>query len=100
MKKIDQKNLDISNIIKFDHLTPEHESNKSKLSKNLVKIDIEGAEIEVINHIIDTGTINKIRKLICEVHDKKYKFLSENTGLLRKKIKDLNLDKKINLDWH
>ena len=67
---------------------------------DLVKIDIEGAEIEVINHIIDTGTINKIRKLICEVHDKKYKFLSENTGLLRKKIKDLNLDKKINLDWH
>ncbi len=66
---------------------------------DLVKIDIEGAEVELINYIIDSGSINNIKQIICEVHDKKYKFLSEKTNLLRQKIIDNNLSDKINLDW-
>ena len=67
---------------------------------DLIKIDIEGAEIEVINHIIDSGIITKINKILCEVHDKKYKFLKSDTDKLREKIKKLNLSNKINLEWH
>lgn len=67
---------------------------------DLIKIDIEGAEVEVINHIIDTKAIDKVNKIVCEVHDKKYKFLQKNTMLLREKIKDNNLENKINLSWH
>lgn len=72
------------------------------LNKNidLIKIDIEGAEIEVINHIIDSGIIHKVNKILCEVHDKKYKFLRESTNKLREKIKILKLSNKINLNWH
>ena len=66
---------------------------------DLIKIDIEGAEVELINYIIDSGSIDNIKQIICEVHDKKYKFLSEKTNLLRQKIIDNNLSDKINLDW-
>ena len=67
---------------------------------DLIKIDIEGAEIEILNHIIDSGIIDKVHKVICEVHDKKYTFLKEKTNRLRRKIKEFNLSNKINLDWH
>jgi FkbM family methyltransferase len=67
---------------------------------DLIKIDIEGAEIEVINHIIDSGAINKVDKIICEVHDKKYDFLKTKTMFLKKKIRDKGLQNKINLEWH
>ena len=67
---------------------------------DLLKIDIEGAEIEVINHLIDTGIIHKIKKIVCEVHDKKYPSFKIPTNNLRKRIFRENLTKKINLDWH
>ena len=63
-------------------------------------MDIEGAEIQVINHLIDTGAINKVNMLICEVHDRKYEFLRESTNKLKKRVFDLNLHNKIYLDWH
>ena len=67
---------------------------------DLIKIDIEGAEIEVLNHLIDSEVISKLSKILCEVHDKKYKFLKPDTDKLREKIKRFNLSNKINLDWH
>jgi len=65
----------------------------------LIKIDIEGAEIELLNHLIDTGTIHKINKIICEVHDRKYPIFKEDTDKLRYKIKHLGLEHKIDLNW-
>ena len=65
----------------------------------LIKIDIEGAEIELLNHLIDTGVISKIKKIICEIHDKKYPIFKEGTDKLKQKIKELNLEKKIDLNW-
>ena len=67
---------------------------------DLVKMDIEGSEIQFINHLIDTGAINKVNMLICEVHDRKYEFLRESTNKLKKRVFDLNLHNKIYLDCH
>ena len=33
-----------------------------------VKLDIEGVEFEVIDHLIKTGSINLIKELYCECH--------------------------------
>ena len=62
-------------------------------------MDVEGAEIELINHIIDTGAINKVNYLICETHEKKNKFLLEGTKLLKEKVKNLGLQNKIYFNW-
>ena len=66
---------------------------------DLIKMDVEGAEVELINHIIDTGAINKVNYLICETHEKKNKFLLEGTNLLKEKVKNLGLQNKIYFNW-
>jgi FkbM family methyltransferase len=66
----------------------------------LMKIDIEGAEIEVINRLIDTNAIDLIDYLVVETHEKQMPHLLEKTNLLRSRINSLGLDKKINLDWY
>ena len=66
---------------------------------DFVKMDIEGAEIEVINHLIDTDAINNINYLICEIHDKKNKFLEESTKVLKQRVKSNGLERKIFFNW-
>jgi hypothetical protein len=53
----------------------------------------------LINHIIDTGAIDKVNYLICETHEKKNKFLLDGTNLLKEKVEKLGLQKKIYFNW-
>ena len=62
-------------------------------------MDIEGAEVDVINYLIDTKAIDKVNYLICETHEKKNNFLLEGTNLLKDKVKKLGLDNKIYFNW-
>lgn len=66
---------------------------------DLIKMDIEGAECNVINHLIATGAINKISKLLVETHDHKISELKEKTNSLRTRIRELKLEEKIDLNW-
>ena len=62
-------------------------------------MDVEGAEIDIINHIIDTGAINKINYLICETHEIKNSSLKDKTNELKKKVIEMKLDDKIYFNW-
>ena len=64
----------------------------------VVKMDIEGSEVQVINKMIDTGIIRKIEHLLVETHDKKVPELREDTDTLRQRIADNNLT-NIDLEW-
>jgi|688.fasta_scaffold156143_2 FkbM family methyltransferase len=66
---------------------------------DILKIDIEGAEIELLNKIIDLQLYKEIKYIFVEVHDRKVPQLKNDTNMLRKKIKNLQI-KNINLDWH
>jgi FkbM family methyltransferase len=66
---------------------------------DLIKMDIEGVECKVINHLIDTGIINQVKLMLVETHDHKIPELKEETDALRKRIQDLGLQDKINLNW-
>jgi FkbM family methyltransferase len=64
----------------------------------LIKIDIEGSEIDILNQLIDKDIYKKIGQIFVEVHDNKMPELAIPTNNLREKIihkKILN----INLDW-
>jgi FkbM family methyltransferase len=37
-------------------------------STDLLKLDIEGAEFDVIEHLCETGAIRRIKNLVCELH--------------------------------
>ena len=65
----------------------------------LAKLDIEGAEIGVINHLIDTGAVDLIDLVLVETHEKQMPFLLEQTEELRQRIKNTSLQSKFRLDW-
>ena len=64
----------------------------------ILKIDVEGVEYEIINKLIDTELIYKIKKVFVELHAKKISELQPKEDLLKQRIKELNLT-NINLDW-
>lgn len=63
----------------------------------LIKIDVEGEEIRILNKLIDTGLAKKVENILVETHER-FPVLKNPTEDLRKKIKDLNI-KNIDLDW-
>jgi FkbM family methyltransferase len=67
-------------------------------SIDIVKIDIEGMEIDVVNKIIDLNLYKKVNYFFVEIHDDKIPELKMSTNLLKKRIKDLGI-KNINLYW-
>lgn len=66
---------------------------------DLIKMDVEGVECRLINHLIDSGAIDNVKMLLVETHDHKVPELKKETDALRKRIVDLGLSEKINLNW-
>lgn len=64
----------------------------------VLKMDIEGEEISVLNHLIDERTVHLIDYIFVETHDDKIATLVEATQLLREKIRLQKLH-HISLDW-
>jgi hypothetical protein len=65
----------------------------------LLKVDIEGSEIEVINRLIDTDSIAHVDYTLVETHERFSDELRNGTEALRKRIERLGLTDKINLNW-
>jgi len=64
----------------------------------VLKMDVEGVECQIINKLIDSNVINKIKYLIAETHEKKNPSLKEETDRLRKRIDEEKLT-NIDLNW-
>lgn len=64
----------------------------------ILKMDIEGHEIEVINDLIDTKTIQNIGMAFVELHDRKNPQLTAATQELRSRIQETGLN--FDLTWH
>lgn len=64
----------------------------------LLKMDIEGAEYEVIHRLIDTGAIDRIDHLFCETHELKGPGLTRKTRRLRERLEREGLS-QVDLDW-
>jgi len=71
--KIDKKNVDDKNSINCE--TVDIADYIISLNKKvLIKMDIEGAEYDVINHLLDKNAFEKIERIYCEFHPKKIQF--------------------------
>ena len=66
----------------------------------LLKMDIEGAEIEVMNRLLDEHALGDVEHVLVETHERKIPELREPTDALRQRIVDEGLNHKISLDWH
>lgn len=67
-------------------------------SVDILKIDIEGAECEVIEALIDRGTYKKVGLILVETHDHKVPQLKAATDHVRERIANLGIG-NIRLDW-
>lgn len=64
----------------------------------VLKMDVEGVECQIINKLIDSNLIDKIKFLIAETHEKKNPPLKEETDRLRKRIEEEKLT-NVELKW-
>jgi FkbM family methyltransferase len=65
----------------------------------LLKMDIEGAEIEVLGALIDAGLLGSIRKAFVELHDRHSPALAEPTARLRRRLEAAGAG-QFDLTWH
>jgi len=64
----------------------------------LLKVDIEGAEVPVIEKLIETGAIDRVENVFVETHEKRIPGLAERTGRLRNTLENMDTI-KCNFDW-
>lgn len=64
----------------------------------ILKMDIEGAECEVLTHIMDTGLHREIECILVETHDHKVPELIDATNRIRRRVKEESIQ-NIDLDW-
>jgi len=66
----------------------------------LIKIDIEGYEIELINFLLDKNVLGNVKKIFVETHEQKFRDLIEPTERLKKRIKREGYQNKFSYEWH
>jgi FkbM family methyltransferase len=67
---------------------------------DLIKIDIEGYEIELLNHLLDKDALQRVGKIYLETHERKFTDLKDDTEKLKRRIDDAGLSGKFFYDWH
>jgi FkbM family methyltransferase len=66
---------------------------------SVMKMDIEGVECPVVNHLIDSGAIARIERLFVETHDHRIPELGPETEALRERVRREGRDGVIDLTW-
>ena len=72
-----------------------------KIDKNIaiLKMDIEGAEFDILYKMIISGIYKKIETILVETHDGTIPEISEKGKIVRQLIKEKDIN-NIKLDWH
>lgn len=65
----------------------------------IMKIDVEGAEVPILEAILSSGLMDRIDRIFAETHEKKIPQLAERTRQIRNASK-ARWPGRINLDWH
>jgi FkbM family methyltransferase len=74
--------------------------NKINCCVDILKIDIEGYEIALINHLLDCKIIDKVKKVYVETHEVKTPSLYDATMMLKQRVESLGLSSKFVFTWH
>ena len=67
-------NVDATNGVTVTKIDFARVLNENPFNNVTIKMDIEGAEYRVINHLIKSGSMKKINKIYCEFHPNSLRF--------------------------
>jgi FkbM family methyltransferase len=65
----------------------------------ILKIDIEGAEVELLEALLWSNEVNRCDYIFCETHEPEFPHLLDRYKRLRKRASSLT-NTTINFDWH
>lgn len=65
----------------------------------LLKIDVEGVEVEILNRLLDTGAVRLVDRVLVETHERKMPNLVEPVARLRRRLAEEGLADIVRLDW-
>ena len=74
--------------------------NKQMQPIDVIKIDIEGYEIELINHMLDHLDFSEIKKVFVETHERQIEAVKVPTQDLKQRVASLGLASKFDFTWH
>jgi FkbM family methyltransferase len=94
----EKENIDTSNYIQIEiiDLTEFIDSLGTRVA--LIKMDVEGAEIEILEQIIEQETYEKVDLLLVETHETKIPGHDKKVARLKHLLKTKNI-KNIKLNW-
>jgi FkbM family methyltransferase len=64
-----------------------------------IKMDIEGAELDILEKMDAEQLFQNVRCLVAETHERKFKDLRDRYKALRHKVSESYAPGKVNLDW-
>nr|WP_170540553.1 FkbM family methyltransferase [Ruegeria arenilitoris] len=65
----------------------------------VLKLDIEGAELELLNLLLDRNLLDRIRFTVAETHEKQFRLLARDYAELRRRVAERYDNTKVFLDW-
>jgi FkbM family methyltransferase len=65
----------------------------------ILKIDIEGYEVELLPHLIYLGVLKNIDYIFVETHEKKWPQLTKKTNEMKQLVSESSFHEQIRWDW-
>lgn len=96
-RRIDVENSVEVPLIDFPALVREKAIERGGIA--FVKMDIEGAELEILERMDAEGLFAHVRCLVAETHERKFRDLRERYYALREGCAEKYPNGRVNLDW-
>jgi FkbM family methyltransferase len=96
-RRIDAENSVEVPLIDFPGWVREQVAARGEIA--FIKMDIEGAELDILEKMDTEHLFENVRCLVAETHERKFKDLRDRYKTLRDKVSDTYAPGKVNLDW-
>lgn len=96
-RRIDAQNAVEVPLIDFPGFVRDQVAKRGEIA--FVKMDIEGAELDILEAMDRDGLFENIRGLVAETHERKFRGLRGRYKAMRAAIAEHQPSGKINLDW-
>lgn len=96
-RRIDSENSIEVPLIDFPGLVRDLVAARGEIA--FVKMDIEGAELDILEVLVRDSLFTSIRCLVAETHERKFKDLRDRYKTLRDVVAETFPAGKVNLDW-